>query len=590
MKTNTSWGAAAALGTAVALGVSSTAFAQFVNVTEGMLLDPPIQDWLHMSRTYNQHHYSPLTQITPDNVHGLRLAWARGLPALGSRVQSTPIVSNGVMYLVGPGDVIMAVNASTGDQIWERVPEYEADRARSKSIGIYEDMIYWPTFDGFIRALNAETGETVWEAPMVGRTGNRNSAGGVLVADGMVLMNGSCQALTVDTADTTGRKGCYIVAVDAMTGEEVWKTYTVPADGEPLADSWPAAVTEERRNASPWGLPGSYDPDLGLTYWGTADPKPYPQMSRYATEIGLADGQARGCKAPCDAYSNSTLALNITDGEIMWYFQGLPGDSWDMDHNQDRLIITSMFNPDPNHIKWINPDARTGVERKFVLYNSEGGGQFAVDAATGAFLWGRPYPYDLPNINHFVDNVRTGQTIINFDIVMKKDGDQVYQCFHNTRNWQPMSYSPRTNSQYIYFLDRCLDMNADSSDAARGYTLRSGAIRRGVDPSEFGTLERIDMVTGERHVLWHSDARYGGPILPTASGLLFMGTGAKVGNTGGDGVLRAFNDETGAVLWEQDLGDRIWQGTISYQSGGKQYVMTYGEAGNTFTVFAFSLP
>ena len=98
------------------------------------------------------------------------------------------------------------------------------------------------------------------------------------------------------------------------------------------------------------------------------------------------------------------------------------------------------------------------------------------------------------------------------------------------------------------------------------------------------------METGERHLLWQSDARYGGPVLPTAGGVLFFGTGRKLGRVLGDGVLRAFNDETGAVLWEQDLGDKIWQGTISYQAGGKQYVMTYGEAGNSFTAFAFSLP
>ena len=571
-----------------------------------MLLNPDARDWLHMARTYDQHRYSPLTQINQSNVGQLRLAWARGLPAMGSRLQGTPLVHNGIMYLTGPGDLVQAIDATTGDQFWQWVPEYEGGSARSKSLGIYEDMIFWNTYDGFVRALNAQTGELVWETPMTGRNGSRNSSGGVLVADGKVLMNGACTAFNPEDPDNTGREGCYIVALDVMTGEQAWKFYTAPADGEFGADTWPAHLIEERRNASTWGLPGSYDPELRLTYWGAADPKPYPQLTRYATEIGLHDGVPVASTAPTDLFSNSTMALEIDTGELAWYYQGLPGDSWDGDHNQERFIITAMFNPDPNYIKWINPNVETGVERKFVVNIAEGGGQFATDAETGQFLWARPFPYDVPDINMNYIDVETGRTYINFDKVFTKDGETVYECYHNTRMWAQTTYSDRTNSQYVYFHDQCLTMVSDATQA-RGYGLRDGGARIGTDPTKaFGNLAKIDMSTGEMRILYQSGAPSNGAMLSTAGGLVFNGDLL--------GRLRAFDDETGVVLWEQIVGSAITQSTITYVAGGKQYLMVFtgarGAGGNMsyrrqpwqegfhppnpvlqhYGVFAFALP
>jgi alcohol dehydrogenase (cytochrome c) len=363
------------------------------------------------------------------------------------------------------------------------------------------------------------------------------------------------------------------VALDAMNGDEVWKFYTAPADGQPGADSWPATVSEDRRIASPWGVPGSYDPELGLTYWGVANPNPYTHLTRYATEIGLHNGVPREASSPSDLYSDSTIALNIDTGELAWYWQGLPADDWDADNNQERLLINTVSNWSSDFIKWINPAIQMGTERKIVLYNAEGGGQYAVDRATGEFLWGRPFPSDAPNVNMNNIDVKTGRTFINFGVVHQKDGDTTEECYHNTRNWWVSAFSPRTNSQYLVADQNCLRMTADATKP-NGYGLRSGYIREGVPPEEFSSLMRIDVATGEIHIFRQSVVPSSSATLATAGGLVFSGDML--------GRYRAFDDMTGDILWEGIVGGAITQSNITYMVDGKQYVMIYtGDAGGT---------
>ena len=565
----------AAIAQAAAPAPARNAIPNYIPVTTAILENPSPRDWLHMSRTYDQQRFSPLTQVNRNNVGQLKMAWARGLGE-GSAQQSTPLVYNGVMFEYAPGDRILALNATNGDLLWAYEPRYDGTGGKTKSLGIFEDKIYFASIDGFVRALNARTGETVWETAMVGRSGNRNSSGGVLVADGKVLMNGACTNLAAADVAMTGRKGCYIVALDARTGQQVWKFYTAPGAGEPGAETWAAHLDPETRNASAWGVPGSYDPELKLTYWGTADPKPYPHLTRYATRPGLHDGVAIAATSPTDLYSNSTLAIDITTGKLKWYFQGLPADSWDADHNQERLLINVVANPSSNFIKWINPNTKTGVERKLVVYNAEGGGQFALDRATGEFVWGRPFPYDVPNANMNRMDPATGRTYINFDLVFKKDGDTSLGCYHNTRNWWVTAYNPQNNSQYLHFDDNCLTMNADARNP-NGYSIRNGVMRPGIDPDKYGNLAKVDMTTGEMRILYQSKVPHASATLVTAGGLVFSGDVL--------GRYRAFNSDTGAILWEGIVGGLISQSNITYEAGGKQYLMIHtGGTGGTGAV------
>lgn len=248
-----------ALGVAAAIlaATSSLAFAQvkdFKPVTAETLKNPNSADWLMINRTYDQQRFSPLDQINKSNVKNLGLAWSRGMPA-GTQ-ESTPLVYNGVIYLVRPGAAIQALDGTNGDMLWEYNRTYPKEMtdaiggpnsSRSKSLAIFEDMIYFSSPDGYIIALDAVTGKVRWETKAQEFKEKTQHTGGVIVADGKVISNRTCSV----------RSGCFISAHDARTGKEVWKFYTTAAQGEPGGDTW-ANLADDKRVASSWGLPGSY--------------------------------------------------------------------------------------------------------------------------------------------------------------------------------------------------------------------------------------------------------------------------------------------------------------------------------------------
>ena len=565
----------ASLLAAVVSAVSGipVAFAQsgaFVPVTQAMQANPDPADWLHISRTYNQHRFSPLTQINKGNVGQLRMAWSRGLPA--GVQESTPIVYRGVMYVMAPGAAVQALNAVNGDLIWEYQRNYArgvlAAAARAKSLGIYEDMIYFGAPDGFLIALDARTGKLRWETKI---DDGQMTAGGLLVADGKVISNRTCQQ--------GKREFCFIAAHDARTGKEVWKFYVTAAPGELGGDTW-GDLPLEQRAAGPWGLPGSYDPVRKILYWGVANPNAYTRMKRH----GRYD--AVSLQSPSELFSNSTVALNVETGRLVWHFQELPGDDWDADHNQERILVHTKVSPDPRFVKWINPTVPSGTEQDVVITVAEGGGMFAVAQQTGQFLWARPFPYDDPNVNMSVVDVKTGRTAVNPDKVFKKDGDKILGCYHNTRGLWQIAYHPGKNALYVPFHDQCLSMEAVNANS-NGFGMRNSVMRPGSDPQKYMGMARIDIATGEMKVIYSQPQPTNGSALVTAGDLVFFGDLNR--------RLRALDADSGKVLWETVVGGTIVSSTISYAVNGKQYVMVYTGGGqsvtaNPLTLAATSMP
>ena len=530
----------------------------FVPVTQEMQANPDPADWLHISRTYNQHRFSPLTQINKSNVAQLRMAWSRGLPA-GTQ-ESTPIVYRGVMYVMAPGAGIQALDATNGDLIWQYERNYPqgvaARAARSKSLGIYEDMLYFGAPDGFLVALDAQTGKLRWETKV---DNGQITAGGLLVADGKVISNRTCQQAK--------REFCFIAAHDAKTGREVWKFYVTAAPGEPGGETWGKVAVEERA-AGPWGLPGSYDPVRKVVYWGVANPNPYTRFKRHGSYDAVP------LTSPVELYSNSTVALNVETGKLVWYFQELPGDDWDADHNHERILVRTRVSPDPRFVKWINPALTPGTQQDIVITVAEGGGMFAVAQQTGQFLWARPFPYDDPNINMTVVDVKTGRTGVNPDKLFKKDGDTILGCYHNTRGLWQIAYHPGKNSLYVPFHDQCLSMQAVNSNQT-GYGRRTGVLRPGSDPNAYMGLAKIDVATGEMRVIYSQPQPTNGSALVTAGDLVFFGDLNR--------RLRALDADSGKVLWETVVGGMIVNSTISYAVNGKQYIMVYTGAAQSAT-------
>lgn len=535
------------------LASASVHAAEFRSVTTEMLTNPDPADWLMINRTYDEQRFSPLQQIDTTNVAGLQLAFSRGLP-VGTN-ETTPIVHDGVMYLIAPGASLQAIDATTGDLIWEYFRNYPKEMAavigaaglsRSKSIAVYQDMIYFTAPDGYVVAIDAKTGKLRWETKVHEFSDQTQHTGGLIVADGKIISNRACET----------RAGCFISALDALTGKEVWKFYNTPAEGELNGDTW-AQVKTENRVASSWGLPGSYDPANKVLFWAISNPKPYTRLKRHGTAIGS------GASAPSDLYSNSTVSLDVATGKLRWYYQHLPGDDWDTDHIHERTLIHTQLKPDPKFVKWINPAIKPGEERDVVIAVSEGGGIWALDQHSGQFLWATPWPADVPNFQVSNIDVNTGRTTINYDAVFKKDGDKTLTCFFNIRSYWSTAYHPGKNALYIPYNDACMEGTALTENKI-GFSKRNGIIRPGVDPSAFMGMSKVDLSTGEISRI-HSQAAPGnGSALVTAGNLLFWGDLNR--------RFYAFDADTGKVLWQTILGGTIETRTITYAVNGQQYV------------------
>jgi alcohol dehydrogenase (cytochrome c) len=403
---------------------------RYVPVTQQMLENPSPDDWLMFSRTYDAQRFSPLKQINKQNVGQLRVAWVRGMGA--GQTETIPIVHNGVMYVVNPGAVVQALDATNGNLLWEykrKVPANVAAQGRTKSLAIYQDIVAYTAPDSYVVGLDARTGEPRWQT----KVDARGNTSGPLIVEGKVISGGACAG---------NRANCYISAHDALTGKEVWRFYTTPAPGEPGDESWGGAAVDKRL-ASTWGLPGAYDPVRKMLYWGVANPMP---DQRYLRHDGNPDAVSR--TAPSDLYSNSTIALDQATGKLAWYYQHLPGDDWDSDYTHERTLVRTRVNPDPKFVKWINPDIPRGQERDLAVTIGEAGGIYALDRSNGQFLWAEPFPFETPDSVISGIDVKTGKTSINWDIVFKKPGETHTICFWNTRSYWPTAYDPGTNSLY----------------------------------------------------------------------------------------------------------------------------------------------
>src|SRR6185436_2302573 len=243
----------------------------YSSVTSAMLKTPPPGDWLIFGRNYQRHSYSPLDQITRDNVKDLRLKWVWSMNDSGAN-QTTPIVHDGTIYLASPSNIVQAINAKTGDLIWEtRVgPDQAPGYGGIRSIAIAEDKIFLPTSDAHMVAINARNGQILWDTPASDKP-HVSTSGDIVIGDKVLMGLTGCGGYTGE--------GCFITAFDINTGKIAWKFYTNPREGQPGSETWGNLPMNRRGGAETW-IAGSYDPELNLTYWGVAQSKPWNFLSR----------------------------------------------------------------------------------------------------------------------------------------------------------------------------------------------------------------------------------------------------------------------------------------------------------------------
>ena len=538
--------------------------ADFVPVTDAMLQDPDPGDWLMWRRTLDGWGYSPLNQIDRANVGEIRMVWTRAMRP-GTN-QGTPLAYGGVLYMPNPNDVTQAIDAVTGDLLWEYVrpipedvDEYIRGLAQvNRAVAIHGNLIIDTGNDGYVYALDALTGRLAWETEILNykEVPARHSTGPI-IAGGKVISGRSCRPWA-------GPEACIIAAHDARTGEELWRTRLIPAPGEPGDETWGGVPYEQRGHVGSWMAP-SYDPELNLLYVGTSVTSPAPKFL-----LGGADNR--------HLYHNSTLALDGDTGAIRWYYQHL-NDHWDLDHPFERMLVDTAVAPDPSAVSWINPNVRPGEVRRVVTgIPGKTGVVYTLDRATGEFLWATPTITQ--NVISSIDGA-TGAVSENSEVVFSAEGQEVLTCpsYFGGKDWEAGVYSPQTNTMYFPLRNTCARMLATTAADSIYALATRNQITPGTD--QVGTVQAISAETGA--TVWKYEQRSATmSLVGTAGGLLF----------GGDvnGRFRAFDQDTGEVLWEINLGSSVTGFPITYAVDGRQYVAVSTGSANSASAFTSLTP
>ena len=503
-------------------------------ITEERLLNPRDGDWLSYRRTYDVFGFSPLDEINRATVGNLRPIWSYSMRD-NSRWVPTPIVANGLMYVSEGSGRVVAFDVVSGDVAWIHQRSYPEDIAisqafpRHRGVSVYEDKIYWGTADSHLVALDARTGQQLWEV----RTGDYQIGEGhshpPLIAQGKVLLG--------SLGGERGARGS-MTAYETETGDLLWKTYTIPAAGEPGAESW-ADSDMPPLGGLTWGTI-SYDPELGFVYFGTGQPTPWATTLR-----GSGDA----------LYTNSVIALDIESGEMQWHFQVVPEDNWDMDSPYESTLVDLPIN---------------GETRQALIHTSKIGWGVVLDRVTGEFLHSFRTAYD----NIITDWTGDGRPIFNPEVIPSPedvDSDKIFEVcphFHGARNLNSPSYSPITGLYYLAVNNTCMDAVFVSQEYVLGQRYGGMEASPKMVPGfdYIGEFVAFDPVSGERR--WEYRRPNGvamtASALSTAGGVVFGGTA--------DRQLFALDTETGEALWEMRLNGDISGAPITFEVDGRQYV------------------
>jgi alcohol dehydrogenase (cytochrome c) len=517
----------------------------FVTVTDQMMRAPRPENWLVHRGNYQAWGYSSLDQINKANVKTLQLVWSRAMEPGAN--EATPIVYNGVMYLGDPGDVIQAIDAATGDLMWEyRHPLPPAGSLRNglgqrkRSIALYGDQVYFVTWNNFVVSLDARTGEVVWQTNRGGELDVSNSSGPI-VANGVVIAGSTCQYSS---------HGCYVTGHDAKTGRELWRNEMIPRPGEPGDETWAGSPFEKRWMTGVWGQL-TYDPELDLVYYGSSG-------------VGPASEAERNMPGATMAGTNTRFAVRPKTGEVVWKHQVLPRDNWDQECTFEMMIINTPVNPSATDMLSVNPDARRGPRKTLTGVPCKTGIAWSFDAANGEFLWAKPTTEQ--NIVARID--AKGLVTVNENAVLKEVGKTYHVCptYNGGRDWPQGAYNPKANVMYVPLSNLCIDT---SSRTDRGpapqfvyNTTNVGKFATGKD--KVGRIDAISVETGRTLWSWETRVSNYSPILATGSGLLFNGSM--------DRYLRALDADRGQVLWETRLPSQVVGGAVTYSVNGRQYI------------------
>ncbi len=512
-------------------------------VSAAMLADPAPADWLQWGRTYDGQNFSPLTRINRENVTELAPAWETPLQAGLS--MPTPLVHDGVMFLQTIPDTVLALDAATGSILWRHAYEpVDVSSTMKMGLALSGDHVFVPTSDLHVLALDARSGAQVWDHTIeIGPPATKRSSFGLRSAP-QIVGEKVIQGVTASGASGGG----FIVALDISTGRELWRFYTIARPGDPGGETWNGLPLDMRSGGSVWHQ-GTYDRELNLIYYGVAP--------TYDTGPLLKPSGIPGTTSDA-LYTDSTIALNPDTGKLVWHYQHLANDQWDLDWAFERQVTT--IRSDGRSLKVVMTVGKMDIVD--VLDAANGVYLFSIDAGT-------------QNIITAIDPVTGAKTIDPDRIPDRARPTMICPGVSGARSWPPTSFSKGTGLLYVPVTEWCMQMGE------KGYSLLSSGVGlTGADHPDaaadgmMGRLQAMD-VAG-RKLAWNHDldAPISTSVLATAGGLVFVGDL--------DPALKAFDDRDGKLLWRTPLNGLPSSSIVTYSVGSTQYVAVVVGMQNNF--------
>lgn len=531
--------------------VSVVAFAQHARILDAAR-EP--QNWLTYSGNFQGWRHSPLGQINKTNVGQLKVAWVYQTPVT-ERIETTPLVVDGVMYLSEPPSNVVALDAATGRPFWRYRRSLPAKinvccGQVNRGVAVAGDRVFVGTVDAHLVALHAKTGAVLWDVPVAESRHGYSVTGAPLIVKDMVISGVA--------GGEYGVRG-FLDAYDQATGQRKWRFYTIPEPGAPGSQSWPAAgsplADAWKHGGGPTWVTGVYDAAQNLIIWGTGNPSP----------------DWNGDVRPGDnLYTDSAIALDADTGKLKWHFQFVPHDVHDWDAVQVPVLVDSDWQGQP---------------RKLVYWAHRNGFFYVLDRVTGKFLLGKPFATQTWASGMSPE----GRPLRKPNIDPTPEGTYVWPGVQGATNWYSPSYSPRTGLFYLTaWENKGLYRKGDAEYIPGNRYIGSVPEIDLPDEPGWGAIRALNPKTGERMWEHKMHTKPWSGVLSTAGDLVFGSTGGWITRerTAMESWFFALDAASGKELWRINLGGTMASNPMSYRVGDKQYVIM--PAGGA--VFAFSLP
>lgn len=532
---------AAATG-AIAIAASAATLA-YPTVTQSVLDHAETNNgWLMYRGDYKSNGYKPFKDINTGNVQNLKLAWQYQSPDNPQGYESPEIVNGDYMFVTTPKDQLIAFNAATGQKLWEYKKNLDDTGLKTvccdvvnRGVALYGDNVYMATLDNYVVALDAKTGKLVWEKQLIKPDIGYAMTLAPLIVKGKVVVG--------ESGGEYGIRG-FIEALDAKTGKEVWKTYTIPSPNEPGGNTWPKGAYKHGGGGA-W-LTGTYDAETDTLFWGVGNPGPWLATLRHGRNL----------------HTDSVIAMNPATGHIKWSYQYTPNDTWDYDGTNETVMTDITYQ---------------GKPYKALVTASRNGWFYAINRKNGKLIYAKPF-VTATSVNGIKDGQMTTDNALRPAV-----GKTVTTCpsFLGGKNWWPISVDPETHMAYVPAMHTCMTIGGTSVAYKAGLPFLGETFNVTADPkfpNQWGDVIAINLDTGDQ--VWHfpSALPWNDGMVSTAGGLVFSGSA--------DGYLYAFDAKTGKVLWKSP---KMTSGIIgvptTFKVGGKQYVSVWAGWGGATPIW-----